>query len=48
MKVLKTGRADYIGSHITLGLIDRNIDVVVSDNLLKGFEKFVHKKSYIY
>ena len=29
MKILVTGGAGYIGSHIALGLIDKNIDVVV-------------------
>ncbi len=33
MTILVTGGADYIGSHVVLGLIDRNERVVALDNL---------------
>ena len=36
MSVLVTGGAGYIGSHVTLALLDRGDDVVVLDNLCTG------------
>ncbi len=48
MKVLITGGAGYIGSHMALGLIDQGIEVVVLDNLTSGFEKIIpHKAKFI-
>ena len=44
MKVLITGGAGYIGSHMALALIDKNIDVVVLDNLSSGFINLIPKK----
>jgi UDP-glucose 4-epimerase len=37
MSVLVTGGAGYIGSHMVLALLDQGEDVVVIDNLSKGF-----------
>ena len=37
-KILVTGGAGYIGSHMALGLLDRGEDVVVLDNLVTGVE----------
>ncbi|MFC7396689.1 UDP-glucose 4-epimerase GalE [Chelatococcus sp. GCM10030263] len=37
MSVLVTGGAGYIGSHMVLALLDQGEDVVVLDNLSKGF-----------
>ncbi len=45
MKILVTGGAGYIGSHIALGLIDKNIDVVVLDNLSTGFKKLIPERA---
>ncbi len=45
MKVLVTGGAGYIGSHVTDMLIDRGYEVVVLDNLYTGHQKAVHEKA---
>jgi UDP-glucose 4-epimerase len=42
-KVLVTGGAGYIGSHVTDLLIDRGYSVVVFDNLYTGHREAVHK-----
>ncbi len=42
MKVLVTGGAGYIGSHVVQLLIDRRYQVVVYDNLSKGHRAAVH------
>ena len=42
MKVLVTGGAGYIGSHVVQLLAERNYDVVVFDNLSKGNRGAVH------
>lgn len=47
MKVLVTGGAGYIGSHVTALLIDRGYEVVVFDNLSTGHEKAVHEKAQL-
>ena len=38
MKVLVTGGAGYIGSHAVYLLIEKGYDVVIIDNLSKGFD----------
>jgi len=48
MAVLVTGGAGYIGSHCVYGLIDKNEDVVVIDNLQTGYEAAVHKDARFY
>jgi UDP-glucose 4-epimerase len=48
MKVLVTGGAGYIGSHVVDMLIDRGYDVVVYDNLYTGHEEAVHQKAAFY
>ncbi len=43
MKVLVTGGAGYIGSHVVDQLVDRGYEVVVYDNLYTGHAEAVHK-----
>ncbi|MEO8896453.1 MAG: SDR family NAD(P)-dependent oxidoreductase, partial [Rhizomicrobium sp.] len=45
MSVLVTGGAGYIGSHMTLELIDRGDQVVVLDNLTTGVQALVSEKA---
>ncbi len=45
MKVLVTGGAGYIGSHVTDMLISRGYEVVVFDNLYTGHEEAVHPEA---
>lgn len=42
MKILVTGGAGYIGSHVVAQLIGRGYDVVVFDNLSAGHRQAVH------
>lgn len=48
MKVLVTGGAGYIGSHAVYLLIEKGYDVVIIDNLSKGFESNIHPKAKFY
>lgn len=48
MKVLVTGGAGYIGSHAAYELIEKGYEVVIVDNLSKGFESNVHEKAKFY
>jgi UDP-glucose 4-epimerase len=45
MKVLVTGGAGFIGSHITDHLIDAGVEVVVLDNLASGRRESVHPRA---
>jgi len=45
MKVLVTGGAGFIGSNTVDYLIKRNFDVVVLDDLSRGFKKLVNEKA---
>lgn len=45
MKILVTGGAGYIGSHVVDMLIDRGYEVVVYDNLYTGHVEAVHPKA---
>ena len=42
MRVLVTGGAGYIGSHVVQMLVENNYDVVVYDNLSSGHRQAVH------
>lgn len=45
MKIVVTGGAGFIGSHITELLCDLNFDVLVVDNLSFGYKNFVDKRA---
>ncbi|TCO60242.1 SDR family oxidoreductase [Caldanaerobacter subterraneus] len=45
MKVLVTGGAGFIGSHIVDLLIENGYEVVIVDNLSTGKEEFINKKA---
>ncbi|MDK2819558.1 MAG: UDP-glucose 4-epimerase GalE [Mycoplasmataceae bacterium] len=48
MKILVTGGAGYIGSHAVYSLIEQGYDVVIIDNLSKGFKSNIHPKAMFY
>lgn len=48
MKVLVTGGAGYIGSHMVDMLIEHGYEVVVFDNLATGHREAVHPKAQLY
>jgi UDP-glucose 4-epimerase len=45
MKVLVTGGAGFIGSHVTDKLIDSGVEVVVLDNLASGRRESIHPRA---
>ncbi len=47
-KVLVTGGAGFIGSHIADRLIDGGYEVVIVDDLSSGKEKNINKKAKFY
>ena len=47
-KVLVTGGAGFIGSTLVDKLIDKNIDVVIVDNLSSGKEKNLNPKAQFF
>jgi len=42
MKILLTGGAGYIGSHVSLELLDNGHQVTIIDNLVNGEKKLLH------
>ena len=47
-KILITGGAGYIGSHIVESLINRNYKVIIVDNLSTGYKRLINKKVKFY
>lgn len=45
MKMLVTGGAGYIGSHMVHYLIDKGNEVIILDNMSTGFEQLIHPKA---
>ncbi|MGI8420239.1 MAG: UDP-glucose 4-epimerase GalE [Candidatus Levyibacteriota bacterium] len=45
MKILVTGGAGYIGSHMTKVLLDKGHEVVVADNLERGFQEAIDMRA---
>ncbi len=48
MKVLITGGAGFIGSHIADFLVGRGYNVVMADNLITGKKGYVNKQAISY
>ncbi len=48
MKVVVTGGAGYIGSHAVYALIDKGYEVVIIDNLSRGYKANIHPKAKFY
>lgn len=48
MKILVTGGAGYIGSHAVYELIEQGYEVVIVDNLEKGFISNIHPQAKFY
>jgi UDP-glucose 4-epimerase len=48
MKILVTGGAGFIGSHIVDALIQKGEQVIVIDNLYRGLEKNIHPEAKFY
>jgi len=45
MKILVTGGAGFIGSHVTKQLLDQGHTVIVYDNLSRGFKKLIDPRA---
>lgn len=48
MKILVTGGAGFIGSHIVDNLIENNYEVIIIDNLSTGNKKVINSKAKLY
>jgi UDP-glucose 4-epimerase len=48
MKIMITGGAGFIGSHIVDAYIEAGHDVIVVDNLTTGTKEFLHKRARFY
>ncbi len=48
MKILVTGGAGYIGSHAVYSLIEKGYEVIIIDNLSKGFKSNIHEEATFY
>ena len=44
MKILLTGGAGYIGSHVSLELLDNNHEVTIIDNITTGSKNLIPSK----
>ena len=48
MKIIVTGEAGFIGSHLVDKLIERNHKVIILDNLSTGKRANINKKAEFY
>src|SRR3989344_9434074 len=48
MKIIMTGGAGFIGSHIVDRYIDLGHQVVIVDNLVTGYKKFINPQATFY